>query len=65
MNNNTLIKIGLIQAISFLLYIIGVFVATLFEVEDPLSYFVIGLVMIFSMIVSGVYLVFYFMRDKE
>ena len=59
MSNDKLVKVGLVQAIGFLLYIVGVFAATLYEMENNLIYLVTGLLMIGLIVVSGVYLVFY------
>lgn len=63
--NDKLISLGFIQAVSFLLYIIGVFGLSLMNWEHPLIYFFTGLLMLGLMIVNGIYLVFYFMRDKQ
>lgn len=63
--NDKLIKLGFIQAVSFLLYIIGVFGLSLLDWDNPLIYFFTGLLMIGLMIVNGIYLVFYFMRGKK
>ncbi len=65
MDEEKTLKLGLIQAIIFLLYIIGVFGISLMAWEYPLTYFITGILMIALIIISGVYIIFYFMRKKK
>ena len=59
-----LIKVGAIQATGFLFYITGIFALSLINIENPLIYFLTGMLMLFLSVTNTIYLIFYFTRKK-